>query len=80
MNCFEIIEELEKIRQIMIDLYKDLTEEKLIEFDENPVMKNNFEELIKFYEEKIKKMIFILLCNGYYTNSVIEDEVWSEII
>ncbi len=88
MNPLHIVERLEELRQNIFDVYKSIPEEKMVEMEVEDPSKNSlrkefyeeFEESIKPYMKEIRKNIFILLCMGYYTNTVEGEEVYDKYI
>lgn len=72
MNPFENIKRLHDVRENIYEIYRSVHME--LEGEEKNKMIREKEEMINPLKEQIRKRIFILLCHGYCTDSIEEDD------
>ena len=87
MNPIQMIEHLREIREALFEIYKTLPDERIAELEEEDPTKDEerkefyleFKKTIKPLKEEIRKNIFILLCMGYYTDTIEDEEIYDNI-
>ncbi len=87
MNPMEMIVRLEDLRQNIFDIYQALPDERIAALEvEDPTKDGERKEFYKEFEDSIRplknemcKIIFSLLCMGYYTDTLEDEEVYDKI-
>lgn len=75
MNPFDNIHRLHEVRENIYEIYRSVSME--LEGVEKETMIRETNERINPLKEEIRKRIFILLCQGYFTDSIEEDDFFN---
>lgn len=82
----ETIQYMQEIRQRIIDIYSSIPDEYIKDLESRKDRKEcktfleEHESIIQPLKEEIRKNIFRLLCQGYFTDTVEGDDVYTKII